>query len=59
MLPNATKLQIRWDELYVDPKGKRSTSAAGLALLSKWTLIGSKPAGTAEPTTAKEVKTQP
>jgi|GEM_PF-2369986 len=40
MLPNAGKLQIRWDELYVDPKGKRSTSAKGFDLLkTKWKLI--------------------
>jgi hypothetical protein len=59
MLPNATKLQIRWDELYVDPKGQRSTSSAGLNRLKKWILIGPKPAGVAAPTVQKRVKSKP
>jgi hypothetical protein len=59
MFQNATKLQIRWDELYIDPKGQRTTSAAGLALLNKWTLIGPMPAGTAEPAATMEVRSKP
>jgi hypothetical protein len=50
MLRKATKLAIVWDALYVDPHGERSTSAAGLGRLSKWTLHGEMPAGR-EPTT--------
>ena len=59
LFQNATKLQIRWDELYIDPKGQRTTSAAGLALLNKWTLIGPMPAGTAEPAATMEVRSKP
>ena len=56
MLPNADNLEIRWDELYVDPKGQRSTSAAGLRKLSKWNLIGPKPAPAAKPSGTKKGK---
>jgi hypothetical protein len=59
MLPKKAKLEIRWDQLYVDPRGQRSTSAAGLGQLSRWTLIGPKPAGYVEPTAEKEVKASP
>jgi hypothetical protein len=56
ILPKAKVLRIRWDALYVDKKGKRSTSAAGIAKLSKWTLSGPMPAGAEE--TLKAVKTK-
>jgi len=57
ILPKAKVLRIRWDALYVDKKGKRSTSAAGIAKLSKWTLSGPMPAGAEE--ALKAVKTKP
>jgi hypothetical protein len=59
LLTKAKLLRIQWDEIYFDPKEERSTSAAGLARLSGWTLIGPKPAGFVEPTTDREVKPQP